>query len=297
MSETKNTHDSETVSDEPAYFSELFTDERLQYETIRFLIINFKIDPFDQKALSELLQRFKWQFNEDIVRQAVEDAQTKVIEDALNSLSNIPKLPRSAPKYEKFRTYDPILEQTSETKKIQYLIVTEMYREILSDLAETNPSDKQELISHIASYLIKQNDPILLHKIFEDRNAAVHGLPIKSESERSVELASEFKNFKVEIFSLSINVKPLTPQALALAFTALTELTTKLWLIARHRLADLIEYTQTRDVRFANEAGSTITYVTYNSPFSFGLQVDEVVPGIADAISNSPGPLGTCQRS
>lgn len=119
---------------------------------------------------------------------------------------------------------------------------------------------------------------------FRERNAATHGVPNKTTDESVNELANDLKNFKVEIIPLSINVKPLTPQTLALAFSALTELTTKLWLIARHRFADLIEYTQTRDVRFANEAGSTIMYVTYNSPFSFGLQVDKVVPGIADAI-------------
>ncbi len=93
-----------------------------------------------------------------------------------------------------------------------------------------------------------------------------------------------FENIFMNLKNVLIDVKTLTPQTLALVFTALTELTTKLWLIAKHRFVDLIEYTQTHDVRFANEAGSTITYVTYNSPFSFGLQVDRLVPGISEAI-------------
>jgi len=37
MSEIKNIHDSETESDASKYFSELFTEEHLQYEFIRFL--------------------------------------------------------------------------------------------------------------------------------------------------------------------------------------------------------------------------------------------------------------------
>jgi hypothetical protein len=78
--------------------------------------------------------------------------------------------------------------------------------------------------------------------------------------------------------------EPLTPQNLALAFTTLTELATKFWLIAKRRLPDLIEYTQTHDIRFANEAGSAIAWATYNSPFSFGFQVDKVVPSVADAL-------------
>lgn len=109
-------------------------------------------------------------------------------------------------------------------------------------------------------------------------------MPDKTAAERIAEIVNLVKNSQTRIIPLLINEEPLTPQTLALAFTALTEFTTKLWLIAKHRFADLIEYTQTHDVRFANEAGSTIAWVTYNSPFSFGLQVDKLVPGIADAV-------------
>jgi flagellar biosynthesis GTPase FlhF len=78
--------------------------------------------------------------------------------------------------------------------------------------------------------------------------------------------------------------EPLTPQNLALILNALTELTTKFWLIANHRFADLIEYTQTHDIRFANEAGTTIAWITQNSPLNFGLNVDNLIPGVAEAV-------------
>jgi len=85
------------------------------------------------------------------------------------------------------------------------------------------------------------------------------------------------------ILHIRIVEEPLTSYNLAIAFTALTELTTKFWLIGMNRLSDLIEYTQTHHAKLAKEAGSTIMYATYNSPFNFGFQVDELVPGIADA--------------
>lgn len=103
----------------------------------------------------------------------------------------------------------------------------------------------------------------------------------KAANEIRDEASSQIKNSSLTI-PLRINEEPLTPQTLATAFTALTELTTKLWLIANHRFADLIEYTQTHDTRFANEAGSSIAYVTYNSPFSFGLNFDLSATNVAD---------------
>ena len=128
------------------------------------------------------------------------------------------------------------------------------------------------------------DEEAILKALYETRNETIHRVPDKTAAERIAEIVNLVKNSQTRIIPLLINEEPLTPQTLALAFTALTEFTTKLWLIAHHRFADLIEFTQTHDVRFANEAGSTIAWVTYNSPFSFGLQVDKVVPGIADAI-------------
>jgi len=150
----------------------------------------------------------------------------------------------------------------------------------LSSIGIAKPYNPEKLL--INSNVFSGEDAIKL--LIDAQNKRLHSKSSETEGERWYGLAKEFTNFKVEIIPLSIDVKPLTPQTLAYTFTALTELTTKLWLIAHHRFADLIEFTQTHDVRFANEAGSTIAWVTYNSPFSFGLQVDKVVPGIADAI-------------
>lgn len=85
------------------------------------------------------------------------------------------------------------------------------------------------------------------------------------------------------VISIRIMHEPLTPQILATTFTALTELTTKFWLIAKHRLPDLIEYNKTLNVRFADEAGIIITRASYNSPFSFDLKFDMSATSVADA--------------
>jgi len=93
----------------------------------------------------------------------------------------------------------------------------------------------------------------------------------------------DFPTLRPSTIHIRINEEPLTPQNLALILSSLTELTTKLWLIAKRRFADLIEYTQSHDVRFANEAGTTIAWITYNSPLNFGFQVDRLVPSAAEA--------------
>src|SRR5205823_542093 len=119
------------------------------------------------------------------------------------------------------------------------------------NLFETTPHNKWELALAALSLLAKHDKPNILREVIEVRNAAVHGPP-QVVNERWYELANELKNSQTTIIPLRIDEEPLTPQKLALVFTALTELTTKLWLIAQHRFADLIEYTQTHDVRFAN---------------------------------------------
>jgi Pentapeptide repeats (8 copies) len=89
--------------------------------------------------------------------------------------------------------------------------------------------------------------------------------------------------------AISINIieDPLTPQNLSMALTALTEFATKLWLISKHRFSDLIEYTQTHNNRFAYEASTVITKVTYNSPFNIDWKVDISAPSVAEAISTT----------
>ena len=67
-------------------------------------------------------------------------------------------------------------------------------------------------------------------------------------------------------FRIRIIEESLTSYDLATILSALTELSTKFWLIIQGRFAHLIEYTQTHDVRFAEEADLVVTKFTYNSP-------------------------------
>jgi hypothetical protein len=68
--------------------------------------------------------------------------------------------------------------------------------------------------------------------------------------------------------------EPLTAQNLATIITALTELYTKCWLIAKGRFADLSTYTLTHSARFAEEANLIINDIIHNSPFSFDLSLN-----------------------
>src|SRR6266700_3313056 len=83
---------------------------------------------------------------------------------------------------------------------------------------------------------------------------------------------------------IRVTEDPLTAQNLTTIISALTELSTKYWLIAKGRFADLIEYTQTHNGRFAEEAHAVITKVSYNSPFNMDWKVDLSAPSVAEAL-------------
>ena len=86
------------------------------------------------------------------------------------------------------------------------------------------------------------------------------------------------------LVSFRVIEEPLTVQNLTTIISALTELSTKYWLIAKDRFADLIEYTQTHNGRFADEAGVVVIKASYNSPFSMDWKVDLSAPSVAEAL-------------
>lgn len=290
MSEIKNTQDNETQSGSSADFSEHFNNEDIEYETIRFLIIAHKINPFDQKAVTELLNTFEGKFDVDIMLQAVKDAQTKAARDAINTQ----KLPTSTI-YDVHKQVAEMMSERKDTKDNESDLVT----------FDDKDGEPEQTIYQFKQFKAKEDNPIIafdnsvlkgifmnlrgafdenaiLKALHDARNDFVHGKSSnKAVNDFWSKLVNERYNLRFAFVPLLIDTKNLTPHTLALVCTALTELTTKLWLVAQHRFADLIEYTQTRDVRFANEAGSTITY---NSPFSFGLQLDRLVPGFSESV-------------
>ncbi len=84
------------------------------------------------------------------------------------------------------------------------------------------------------------------------------------------------------IISLRIAEEPLTARNLETTLSALTALHTKCWLIHHGRYADLIDYAQTRNARFAQEANLILTKITQNSPVD--LRLDVGLASIGDAI-------------
>src|SRR5258708_1104731 len=93
----------------------------------------------------------------------------------------------------------------------------------------------------------------------------------------------EDKGFTWELH-VRINEDPLTAYNLNTIHSALTDLSTKYWLIAKERFADLIEYTQTHNERFAEEAQIVITRISYSSPFNMDWKVDISAPSVAEAL-------------
>ena len=88
------------------------------------------------------------------------------------------------------------------------------------------------------------------------------------------------------ILAVRIMEEPLTAQNLTLILSALTELYTKCWLIQQDRLADLIEYAETHDPRFTQEAGLLIHKLTHNSPaeIKFDIGIREIAEAIGIGI-------------
>jgi uncharacterized protein YjbI with pentapeptide repeats len=88
-------------------------------------------------------------------------------------------------------------------------------------------------------------------------------------------------------FRIRVIEEPLTPHNLISVISAITTLSTKCWLIANKRLADLIEYTQTNDIRFVEEAQLTITKIRHNSPLDASFKIDLSASNIAEAITTT----------
>lgn len=84
-----------------------------------------------------------------------------------------------------------------------------------------------------------------------------------------------------EMIPLSFRIleDSLTAHTLTTVLSAFTELHTKCWLIQQGRFADLMDYTQTHQPRFAQEANLRITRLSYNSPADVVLIVQQLLGG------------------
>src|SRR6266567_2993845 len=112
--------------------------------------------------------------------------------------------------------------------------------------------------------------------------ATLRGASISLESEKDIlrGLEANFletKQLSEEPSTIHIRIveEPLTPHNLTTIISALTELSTKFWLIAKHRFDDLIEYSQTRrhlDSCVATQQGEKDDSLTLSS-FCWRLQI------------------------
>jgi hypothetical protein len=149
----------------------------------------------------------------------------------------------------------------------------------------------KSIIVGVNKATIYSHDILASHERPERSNISFYTDLESKIKEPTVEQANESQILSSldKVFTIPIRIaeEPVTPQNLVLIFTALTELTTKFWLITKHRFADLIEYTQTHDSRFAYEAGTVITRITYNSPINIDWKVDMSAPSVAEAVGTT----------
>jgi Tetratricopeptide repeat len=115
-------------------------------------------------------------------------------------------------------------------------------------------------------------------------------LPTEEEQRRLWELYLEQVSGSQEQpteSSIQVHIleEPLTLSTLTTAFSALTELSTKYWLIAHGRFADLLKYTQTHDERFVRETGITVGKVSHNSPIDISINLS--AKNVAEALTTT----------
>ncbi len=114
--------------------------------------------------------------------------------------------------------------------------------------------------------------------------------PVVRDPEPADTVATKAASLDVAI---RITEEPLTARNLATITSAITDLHAKAFLIQRNRFSDLVNFAQTRNPRFTQEANLVITKITHNSPADLNLRVDLATVGDAvrtaiDAVAHTP---------
>jgi len=109
---------------------------------------------------------------------------------------------------------------------------------------------------------------------------------VRLSGDAGLNVKNEEAEDNVSTLGVRIIEEPLTAQNFAIIISALTELHTKCWLIVKDRFGDLIEYTQTRNPRFSEEAHLVIERIAHNSPLELKLNpgVKEIAEALKEAI-------------
>lgn len=108
----------------------------------------------------------------------------------------------------------------------------------------------------------------------------------------ALEVKSEETEENPSMLHIYVLEDPLTVHNLNTIISAITELSTKLWLIVKGRFADLIAYTQAHNPRFPEEAHLIIEKLTHNSPLEIKLnpgmkEIAEALKEGIDAVSQA----------
>ncbi len=155
------------------------------------------------------------------------------------------------------------------------------------ELAEREVKRREEFERALAYINAKISlEEVEVRRLIEEFKDIFPEEQIRSRITAPIDLPSTFRPpaHATSALRIRISEEPLTAQNLAMIVSTLTELSTKYWLIAKGRFSDLIEYTQTHNGRFAEEANVVISRVSYNSPFNMDWKVDLSAPSVAEAL-------------
>ena len=193
--------------------------------------------------------------------------------------------------FEQFPTYQEIRRAIEEAEPAAVIILTASNTDYHSERGR----DEAEILKmagkyHVPTWLISTDGAGVVESWPSRENIVTLSQAQSSYEELLAEIIGRlhFAGFVVKwdrlIIPIRISEIPLTAYNLTMAISALMELSTKYWLIAKGRFADLIEYTQTHDGHFVEEANVVVDKISYNSPMNMDWKVDLSAVSVAEAV-------------
>ncbi len=242
---------------------------------------------------------------EDLLAQLhtqLESGQTAALSQAISGLGGVGKTQLAVEyAYRHHRDYHAVLWSHAESPET----LISSYTEIASflDLPIKDSQEQTMIIQAVKVWLQNHRDWLLILDNADELNILSAFLPPRLEGHviittRAAAPGRFARRLLVETFSeeelrriltkssesddsgslstlhVRIANEPFTVRNLSVIFTSLNILYVKCCLIAKRKLDDLIEYTQTHTDRFALEANFVITDITHNSPFHFDISLN-----------------------
>jgi tetratricopeptide (TPR) repeat protein len=257
-----------------------------------------------RELAAALMQALQWEEAREVIAQIPDVAQqTQALQDLAKVLIYSGELEKAR---EVIAQIPDVAQQAQALRDLAAALMRawqwEEAREVITQIPDV--AQQAQALRDLAEVLIQRKELEKAREVWAETREVITQIPDTTQQVQALrELATaliqarEWKMAREVIDSIpkfvdasptAIHIRlmedPLTAQNLASMISALTELSTKYWLISKGRFADLIEYTQTHNGRFAEEAHTVVTKISYNSPFNMDWKVDLSAPSVAEAL-------------